>query len=108
MANTEKPRLGLIARIIDASARKRVFVFGITIMLAIWGVVSATRSQLDALPDLSDTQVNVAARVTSTGNGFAVAIRADDLAVAQEVLDRARRSHNVRGDGGPVTTRNRP
>ncbi len=59
MPDTE-PRLGLIARIIDVSARKRVFVFGLTIMLAIWGVVSATRSQLDALPDLSDTQVIVA------------------------------------------------
>ncbi|HEY5922599.1 MAG TPA: CusA/CzcA family heavy metal efflux RND transporter [Kofleriaceae bacterium] len=59
MPDTEK-RLGIIARIIDVSARKRVFVFGATIVLAIWGVVSATRSQLDALPDLSDTQVIVA------------------------------------------------
>jgi len=57
---SETKRLGLIARIIDISARKRVFVFGATIVLAIWGVVSATRSQLDALPDLSDTQVIVA------------------------------------------------
>ncbi len=38
------------------------------------------------------------ATVTSTSNGFAVAIRADDLTVAQEILARARRSH------GPVTT----
>jgi Cu(I)/Ag(I) efflux system membrane protein CusA/SilA len=52
--------MGLIARIIDLSARKRVFVFGATILLAIWGLVSAQRSQLDALPDLSDTQVIVA------------------------------------------------
>jgi len=55
-----EPRLGLIARIIDVSARRRVIVFGMTIGLAIWGVVSATRSELDALPDLSDTQVIVA------------------------------------------------
>ena len=58
MPDTE--RLGIIARIIDLAARKRVFVFGLTIGLAVWGVVSATRSQLDALPDLSDTQVIVA------------------------------------------------
>jgi Cu(I)/Ag(I) efflux system membrane protein CusA/SilA len=60
MQDTETTRPGLIARIIDASARKRVFVFGATIALAIWGLVSAQRSQLDALPDLSDTQVIVA------------------------------------------------
>jgi Cu(I)/Ag(I) efflux system membrane protein CusA/SilA len=59
MLDTEQ-RPGVIARIIDTSARRRVFVFGATIALAIWGVVSATRSQLDALPDLSDTQVIVA------------------------------------------------
>ena len=58
MPGTEK--LGLIARIIDVSARKRVFVFGATIALTVWGVISATRSRLDALPDLSDTQVIVA------------------------------------------------
>jgi Cu(I)/Ag(I) efflux system membrane protein CusA/SilA len=58
-AVTEK-KLGVIARIIDFCARKRMFVFGLTLVLAIWGVVSARRSQLDALPDLSDTQVIVA------------------------------------------------
>ncbi|MFN0253863.1 MAG: efflux RND transporter permease subunit [Kofleriaceae bacterium] len=52
--------MGLIARIIDASARRRSLVFGATILLAIWGLVSARRSQLDALPDLSDTQVIIA------------------------------------------------
>jgi Cu(I)/Ag(I) efflux system membrane protein CusA/SilA len=60
MVDTEKQRLGIIARIIDLSARKRVFVFGATLLLAVWGVISAQRSQLDALPDLSDTQVIVA------------------------------------------------
>ncbi len=53
-------RLGLIARIIDGSARHRGIIFGLTLALAIWGAVSARRSQLDALPDLSDTQVIVA------------------------------------------------
>ena len=56
---TEK-RLGPIARIIDFSGRRRAIVFALTIGLAIWGVVSAQRAQLDALPDLSDTQVIVA------------------------------------------------
>src|SRR5689334_1718115 len=58
--DVERPRLGLVARIIDGSARRRMFVFGATIVLATWGLVSARRSQLDALPDLSDTQVIVA------------------------------------------------
>jgi Cu(I)/Ag(I) efflux system membrane protein CusA/SilA len=55
---TEK--LGFIARIIDISARRRGIVFALTLGLAIWGAVSARRAELDALPDLSDTQVIVA------------------------------------------------
>ncbi len=55
---TERP--GLIARLIDLSARQRLLVFGLTAGLVVWGVVSAQRAQLDALPDLSDTQVIVA------------------------------------------------
>jgi copper/silver efflux system protein len=54
------PATSIIARIIEASARRRVLVFAMTIGLAIWGAVSAQRSELDALPDLSDTQVIVA------------------------------------------------
>jgi len=50
----------LVARIIDAAARRRGLVFVVTIALAIWGVASARRAELDALPDLSDTQVIVA------------------------------------------------
>ena len=53
-------RLGMIARLIDVSARKRLVVFGVAAALALWGVWSAQRSQFDALPDLSDTQVIVA------------------------------------------------
>ena len=62
MPDTEasKKKLGLIARIIDISARRRGVVFGLTLLLTIWGVVSARRAQLDALPDLSDTQVIIA------------------------------------------------
>ena len=37
MQDTEKPP-GLIARSMEASARRRVIVFALTIMLAVWGV----------------------------------------------------------------------
>ena len=50
----------------------------------------------------------VAARVTSTGDGFAIAIRSDDPAIAKEVLARARRSLHGSHEGGPVTPGNRP
>ena len=50
-------RMGLIERIIDFSARKRFFVFIAVLVLTVWGLGAAKRSQLDALPDLSDTQV---------------------------------------------------
>ncbi|MBS1124513.1 MAG: cation transporter, partial [Deltaproteobacteria bacterium] len=53
-------RVGPIAKIIDLSARKRLLVFVLAAALAGWGVWSAQRSQLDALPDLSDTQVIIA------------------------------------------------
>jgi copper/silver efflux system protein len=52
--------MGLIERIIDFCGRKRFFVFLIAAALTVWGVWSAKKSQLDALPDLSDTQVIVA------------------------------------------------
>lgn len=44
------------------------------------------------MPNCPLVPKGAAARVTSTANGFAVAIRTDDLTVAREVLDRARRS----------------
>ena len=52
--------MGFIERIIDFSARKRFFVFLLAGALALWGLWGAQRSQLDALPDLSDTQVIIA------------------------------------------------
>jgi Cu(I)/Ag(I) efflux system membrane protein CusA/SilA len=52
--------MGIVERIIDVAARRRWFVFALAAALTGWGVVSAQRSQLDALPDLSDTQVIVA------------------------------------------------
>ena len=61
MADTDAPqKLGLVQRVIDLAARRRLLVFGLTGVLVGWGIVSAQRSQLDALPDLSDTQVIVA------------------------------------------------
>lgn len=54
------PPSGLVERVIDAAARRRFIVFLLAAGLAVWGVWSARRSQLDALPDLSDTQVIVA------------------------------------------------
>lgn len=61
MGATDPPaKLGLVQRVIDFSARRRLLVFGLTAVLVAWGVISAQRSQFDALPDLSDTQVIVA------------------------------------------------
>ncbi|MBS2012626.1 MAG: efflux RND transporter permease subunit [Deltaproteobacteria bacterium] len=51
---------GLLGRVIDFSGRKRFFVFLAAAALTFWGLWSAKRSQLDALPDLSDTQVIIA------------------------------------------------
>jgi len=56
----DTPKLGLIAQIIDFSGRHRFMVLLVAAALTAWGLVSAQRSQLDALPDLSDVQVIVA------------------------------------------------
>jgi Cu(I)/Ag(I) efflux system membrane protein CusA/SilA len=66
MADTDTPSAGPsredgpIARVIDFCARKRFFVFLLSALLTGWGIWSATRTPLDALPDLSDTQVIIA------------------------------------------------
>ncbi|PSM31967.1 CusA/CzcA family heavy metal efflux RND transporter [Haliangium sp. UPWRP_2] len=57
---TVEPKLGLIAQIIDFSGRHRFLVSLVAAALTAWGLVCAQRSQLDALPDLSDVQVIVA------------------------------------------------
>jgi Cu(I)/Ag(I) efflux system membrane protein CusA/SilA len=51
---------GFIARVVEASARRRGLVVILSIVLAIAGVFAARATPLDALPDLSDTQVIVA------------------------------------------------
>lgn len=57
---TGEPKLGLMAQIIDFSGRHRFTVLLVAVALTAWGLVCAQRSQLDALPDLSDVQVIVA------------------------------------------------
>ena len=47
----------MIARLIYWSIANRFLVLIATVLLAAWGVVSVVRTPLDALPDLSDTQV---------------------------------------------------
>lgn len=49
----------MIARIIELSARNRFILFLIVAFLCVWGVWAINRTPLDAIPDLSDTQVIV-------------------------------------------------
>ena len=49
----------MIRRIIELSARNKLLVFIVFIFLIIWGILSLKKTPLDALPDLSDTQVIV-------------------------------------------------
>ncbi|MCA3930562.1 efflux RND transporter permease subunit, partial [Burkholderia sp.] len=51
----------MIARIILWSVRNRFLVLLATVLIAAWGVHSLRQTPLDALPDLSDTQVIVKA-----------------------------------------------
>ena len=60
MEGTDPSRPGFIARIIDASGRRPGLVVGLVAALALAGGVAATQTPLDALPDLTDTQVIVA------------------------------------------------
>jgi Cu(I)/Ag(I) efflux system membrane protein CusA/SilA len=47
----------MIARIIEYSARKKFSVFLILFFVVVWGLWTLKNTPLDALPDLSDTQV---------------------------------------------------
>ncbi|VVE37597.1 cation transporter [Pandoraea iniqua] len=51
----------MIARIIHWSIHNRFLVLLATVLVAAWGVYSLARTPLDALPDLSDTQVIIKA-----------------------------------------------
>src|SRR5438477_5910423 len=52
----------MIDRLIEFSARRRGAVIGVVLALAMWGGWSLRQIPLDALPDLSDTQVIVYSR----------------------------------------------
>lgn len=56
----DEKRWGIVERIIDFSGRNRWMVLFAALLLAGLGIVLAQRTPLDALPDLSDTQVIVA------------------------------------------------
>jgi Cu(I)/Ag(I) efflux system membrane protein CusA/SilA len=47
----------MIAQLIRWSAANRLLVLLLTLLLAAWGVYAMLRTPLDAIPDLSDTQV---------------------------------------------------
>jgi len=51
---------GVVGRVIELSARHRILVLLASLLLALFGIWSTRRTPLDALPDLSDTQVIVA------------------------------------------------
>ena len=59
-ANAPASPSGLIPQIIDFCGRNRLFVYLFAAFLTGLGVWSAQRTPLDALPDLSDTQVIIA------------------------------------------------
>ncbi len=57
--STDAPELGLIARLIAASANRPFLTILFVAALTAWGWVSLQRAPLDAIPDLSDVQVIV-------------------------------------------------
>ncbi len=49
----------MLANIIKASIKNRFLVLMLTVLIAIWGLISLKQTPLDAIPDLSDVQVIV-------------------------------------------------
>ncbi len=49
----------MIAKIIELSARNKLVIFLLVAFLIVWGYWALKRTPLDAIPDLSDTQVIV-------------------------------------------------
>jgi Cu(I)/Ag(I) efflux system membrane protein CusA/SilA len=56
----ERPSRGFVERVIEFSGKKRWLVVVAAVALALFGAWSARNTPLDALPDLSDTQVIIA------------------------------------------------
>ncbi|MBI4004425.1 MAG: efflux RND transporter permease subunit [Candidatus Omnitrophica bacterium] len=61
MANSE-PREGVIERVIEFSARNKFLVFTFVIASVLGSIWAIRRVPLDAIPDLSDTQVTIYSR----------------------------------------------
>src|SRR5690349_5122646 len=59
MPAAEPDRGGVIGKVIAGSARNPLLVVLLVAALAVWGWMSLRRAPLDAIPDLSDTQVIV-------------------------------------------------
>ena len=57
----------MIGRIIEYSARNRLVIAIGILFLAVWGYWALKRTPLDAIPDLSDTQVIVYTEWTGRG-----------------------------------------
>ncbi len=49
----------MLATIIEASIKNRFLVLMLTLLLTVWGLISLSKTPLDAIPDLSDVQVIV-------------------------------------------------
>jgi len=47
----------MLAKIIEASIKNRFLVIILTVLLTVWGLLSLSKTPLDAIPDLSDVQV---------------------------------------------------
>ena len=47
----------MIARIIEYSARNKFIILLLVGFLCVWGIWSVKKTPLDAIPDLSDSQV---------------------------------------------------
>jgi copper/silver efflux system protein len=62
MSDTDSPREAesVIQRVIDFCGRNRFFVYLCAVCLTVFGAWTARHTPLDALPDLSDTQVIIA------------------------------------------------
>ncbi len=57
MQVTDQGKHGLVARLIEGSARNPFLTLLLVGALAVWGVFALRQTNLDAIPDLSDTQV---------------------------------------------------
>ena len=53
----------MLDKIIQFSIKNKLFVGFMTLMLIFWGVWSATRLPIDAVPDITNNQVQI---ITST------------------------------------------